>query len=145
MPLHRKKFDSKKFAVKCDEKDLNVYSLKLGEKGAAKVYVERKEDLDAIIQTYKDQCGLEAMITLLKRGQISATALADDGQHSGDGTVPTELGEAFLFAQEKKVSGDALLKALGLSSVDVDSPDFEDKVKQAIIAINKTEVKQDAE
>lgn len=145
MPLHKKKFDSKKFAVKCDEKDLNIYSLKLTKKGQAAVYVERKEDLDALIQSYKDSCGLESMIQLLKRGQISATALADDGQHSGDGTIPTELGPAMQYVNEKVVSGDALLKALGLSVDDVDSPDFEAKVKAAISNLNKTEVKENAE
>lgn len=144
MPLHKKKFDTKKFAVKADEKDLNVYSLKIGNKGNAKVYVERKEDLDALIQSYKDSCGLDAMIQLLKRGQISATALADDGQHSGDGTIPTELGPAMLYANDQVIAGDALLKALGLSASDLDSPDFEAKVKAAITSLTTPEVKEDA-
>lgn len=126
------KSNAKKFAVKAEEKDLNVYGLKVGKNGNAIVYVERKEDLDALVQSYKESCGLDAMLKLLNRGMITAQSLADDGQHSGDGTIPTELGPASLVVGEKVAESEALMKALGLTAEDLNSDDLTGKVREAI-------------
>lgn len=130
-----KKFDSKVFQLECGEHDLNIYSVKIGEKGKSVVYIERKEDLDALIQSYKDSCGLDAMVTLLKRGQISADALADDGKHSGDGTIPTELGPASEYVKNLNKNADILIDALGLTAEDLAANDLNERVRAAIVRI----------
>lgn len=41
-------------------------------------------DLVEMTQTYKDQCGVEAAIRLIKTGQATPSQFADDGKHSLD-------------------------------------------------------------
>lgn len=59
-----------------------------------------KKDLVALIQTYKDQCGVEAMKRLIKTGQAQPEDFADDGKSGMDTTlVPdTAQGRANLAA-----------------------------------------------
>lgn len=49
-------------------------------------------DLEALIQTYKDQCGMELAQKLIKTGQAQPDDFKDDGKHSGE--VPPELETA---------------------------------------------------
>lgn len=73
-----------------------------------------KVDLVALIQTYKDQCGMELAKRLIKQG-VDPAVFADDGKHSGDVTDPTlqspqaianaALGNAEAVAQIKKALG----------------------------------------
>lgn len=51
-----------------------------------------KVDLVALIQTYKDQCGMELAKKLLKNGQADAADFADDGKHSFE--LPEDLDTA---------------------------------------------------
>lgn len=41
-------------------------------------------DLDALIQTYKDQCGMELAKRLIATGQATEVDFRDDCKHSGD-------------------------------------------------------------
>lgn len=63
-------------------------------------------DLVAMIQTYKDQCGMEGALRMLKTGQVTAEALADDGKHGIDATkLPAnaqEVANALLRSTEFK-------------------------------------------
>lgn len=51
-------------------------------------------DLDAMTQTYKDQCGMEAAKRLLKLGQAQPSDFADDGKGSYDASIIPETAQA---------------------------------------------------
>lgn len=50
-------------------------------------------DLDAMTQTYKDQCGMEAAKRLLKLGQAQPSDFADDGKGNYDGSIIPETAQ----------------------------------------------------
>lgn len=50
-------------------------------------------DLDALTQTYRDQCGMEAAKRLLKSGQAQPSDFADDGKSNYDGTIVPETAQ----------------------------------------------------
>lgn len=82
--------------------------------GSTKPDYSNKIDLVALIQTYKDQCGMELAKRLIKQG-VDPAVFADDGKHSGDVTDPTlqspqaianaALANAEAVAQIKKALG----------------------------------------
>lgn len=49
-------------------------------------------DLEELIQSYKDQCGMEAALKAIKTGMKTIDDFKDDGKHSGE--VPRELETA---------------------------------------------------
>lgn len=63
-------------------------------------------DLVELIQTYKDQCGVEAAIRLIKNGQATAEQFMDDGKHSADVTktpaTAQEIANALLQSEQFK-------------------------------------------
>lgn len=74
-------------------------------------------DLDKLIQTYKDQCGMELARKLIKQGIATDGDFADDGKHSGN--VPAYLETAQGRANAAvlaKNQADALAATLGVSS-----------------------------
>lgn len=108
-------------------------------------------DLEALIQTYKDQCGMELAQKLIKTGQAQPEDFKDDGKRSGE--VPTELETAQGRANAALAAtahAEALAKGLDLPK---DAAKLTDDQLTAIIAktiqekypdiIKKEEVKAD--
>lgn len=79
--------------IKCDVKEMVQLKVSVGEDG--KAYPDEGDvvDLDALIQTYKDQCGMEGAKRMLKQGLITPEELADDGKSSYDGSVIPETAQ----------------------------------------------------
>lgn len=109
-----------------------------------------KINLDELIQTYKDQCGMEMAQKMLRQGLAQKGDFADDGKHSAD--IPAELDTAQSranLAVKCKGQADALAEALGVNAT------MSEEQLTAIIAktiqekypglIKKEEVKTDAE
>lgn len=76
---------------------------------------DNMEDLDIykMTQSFKTECGMELMKTLLKTGAADPGDFADDGSMSGDDTLPTDINTlaATLDADGQKVG--KLVQALG--------------------------------
>lgn len=60
--------------------------------GSTKPDESNKVNLVELIQTYREQCGMELAKKLIKNGQATQADFADDGQHSGE--VPADLDTA---------------------------------------------------
>lgn len=71
-----------------------------------------KLDLVELIQSYKDQCGMEFMLKQVKLGVVGIESLADDGKHSGDASGPLDINDAYraqlIQAEAKRVLADTL-------------------------------------
>lgn len=80
--------------------------------GETKIDESDKLDLYELIQSYKDQCGIEFMLKQIKLGIVTPESLADDGQHSGDVSGPMDINDAYraqlVQAEAKKVLADTL-------------------------------------
>lgn len=103
-------------AVKADERFIINLKVKFDpETGSTTPDESDKVDLVDLIQTYKDQCGMELAQRLLRTGQADPSQFADDGKHSGDVPEgydnPQTLANAALVA---KGNADVLAQALGL-------------------------------
>jgi len=74
-------------------------------------------DLVDLIQTYKDQCGVEMAQKLIKTGQALPEDFADDGKHSGDSTLPQFQSPQALAnaAVQSQAATKQILDALGLN------------------------------
>lgn len=74
-------------------------------------------DVVELIQSYRDQCGMELARRLLKNGMAMPADFADDGKHSGDATMPglesAQAAANAAIAAEKNVA--AMLDQLGLN------------------------------
>lgn len=112
-----------------------------------------KKDLVALIQTYKDQCGVEAMKRLIKTGQAQPEDFSDDGKSGMDTTIvpDTAQGRANLAAAAAQQT-DQIKQNLNLPD---DANNMTDEQLTALIKgyieknpdkfIKSSEVKQDAQ
>lgn len=82
--------------------------------GNTRPVIKETIDMTELINSYKDQCGMEYMLRLVQTGQISMASLRDDGTGSGDFTGPDNINDAYRAAQAAKVLGDQVAKALGI-------------------------------
>lgn len=91
--------------VKCNDPFMANLKVKVNGDGTVSPDESDLVNLDEMIQTYRDQCGMEMAIRLIKLGQIDPQSLADDGKHSYDGTkVPDgrqAIDNAAIAAGEK--------------------------------------------
>lgn len=82
-----------------------------------------KISLVKLIQTYKDQCGMEFVQKQLRLGLLKPEDLADDGKHSGDGTLPIDVNDAYRAALNAGKEKQELAKALGIDLPENVTPD----------------------
>lgn len=99
--------------------------------GETKIDESDKLDLVELIQSYKDQCGVEFMLKQVKIGAIAPESLADDGNHSGDASMPLDVNDAYRANLASKVDGAKLADALGLKEDEL----TEENIRKAIEAI----------
>lgn len=106
-------------------------------------------NLDELIQTYKDQCGMELAKKMLANGLATQADFADDGKHSGN--VPSNLETAQGRANAAVKAGattDALAKALGVNASMTEeqlAAIIGKVIQEKYPEIIKTEVKNDGE
>lgn len=99
--------------------------------------LENMEDIDLyqITQSYKCECGLELMKTLIKTGVADPGDFQDDGTMSGDDTLPTDINtlSEVLAADGQKVG--KLVQALGGSVEEaIASNDLDGYIKNLVAA-----------
>lgn len=118
--------------VKTDEnKYLITYGVrpKKDDPTRSEVYVEKREDIQKMIQVNADKVGIKAMLKAVALGEISAASLADDGTGSVDdrrftGFVPPLQA----LAKESSKTIEEAKKQFG----DLDSSNFESIIKKAV-------------
>lgn len=82
-------------AVDCSNKFTDEWTLKLNEDGSTTPIKSGKRDLDAEIQSFKDQAGMEGMLNMIRIGRALPVDYVDDGDHNFDGVgLNTELAAA---------------------------------------------------
>lgn len=123
-------------ATKCDEKMMVDLKVKKTEEGNIIPDESNLIDLDALIQTYKDQCGMEAAKRLLKTGQAQPEDFADDGKSGFDCTViPESAQERANAAVAAKAQADAVKEKFGIpTDQDLTQEQFENLIKSYISA-----------
>lgn len=110
----------------CSDKYMINLKVKVNEDHSVSPDESDKVDLDALIQTYKDQCGMEMAQRLIKLGQAQPGDFADDGQHSVDCTkLPQSTQEAANMAVAAGKQTEALRKKFGLPNADLDGDQLE--------------------
>lgn len=86
-------------------------------------YVEDEPlNLDEVIQSYKDDSGLEVVRRMMARGE-DLSLFADDGSKSGDYSVDTCLADSNRLALEQSQLIQKIADALGVSVKDDSSLD----------------------
>lgn len=111
--------------VKADER--YMIDLKVKVDGLSAVPDEsNKIDLVKLIQTYKDQCGMEMARKLIKIGQVPPDAFADDGKHSFDcsnvPSTPQDVANALVRANNNV---DAMRKEFNIPVGDINGEQLE--------------------
>lgn len=86
--------------------------------GSTKVNSEDKVDLYCLIQTYKDQCGVEYIMGLVSKGMANPDKFADDGKHGGDASLAIDPNEMYRDALKADGSLSVLAKELGIELTD---------------------------
>lgn len=90
--------------VDCSRKLLKQYGLELDKETGSTFVVEKDPmDLDAQIQTYKDQCGMELAQLEIKRGLASPEDFAaKPGDYGDTSTLPDNLNDAYRASLDAK-------------------------------------------
>lgn len=119
--------------IKADDRYLTEYDQVLNkETGQFETVITGKTDLVELIQSFKDQCGIEAMKLAIAKGR-DPLFYADDGKHGLDATgVSTDINVAFRKSIEAEEMKKKILADLGISSIP-DGVKFEDAIKDAVI------------
>lgn len=115
------------------------------DKETGSTYVEQKDplDLDAQIQSYKDQCGLEFAMLQMKRGLITADQLAAaPGDYGDTSTLPDNLNDAYQAAQAAKSAAGSL--DLTQFKTDADIQAYVEKAVAAQLAAKEAAAKEAA-
>lgn len=92
-------------------------------------------DLVAQTQSYKKECGMEAMRILLAAGQKTPADFADDGNSSGDSTqFPTNINDAYQASvQQKDAAAKAVASLGGSLDAALSSGNLEDYIKGLVL------------
>lgn len=119
----------------CSKKELAQFGLELDKETGSTVVVEKDPiDLDELIQSYKDQCGMEQAQMLIARGLASADDFAaQPGDYGDTSTLPDNINDAYqanLKAQESGVD-------LTQFKTDKDIQDYVNKMIQEQLAAAK--------
>lgn len=88
----------------CSNKLLKQYGLELDKETGSTFVVEKDPlDLDAQIQTYKDQCGMELAQLQIKRGLADpGDFAAAPGDYGDTSTLPDNLNDAYRASLDAK-------------------------------------------
>lgn len=104
-------------AVKADRRFLHKYTYQPDHESLSYVLTDEnveEVDLVKLTQSYKNECGIEAMKILLASGQASPDDFADDGTGSADLTpYPTNINDAYQAANATKAAAKKSVESLG--------------------------------
>lgn len=141
----------KEKGIKCDDKFLVKPKLVLDkETGSTKIDVSDKIDTCQMIQSYRDQVGVEAIMRLMAKGQLNPAAVADDGKHGLDiSKLPDNINEARDAAIAAQGQKKEIAKIFGLDPKELTAANFEKLINAAVekklAEAKQKEVKENAE
>lgn len=123
-------------ATKCDERMMVDLKVKKDKDGNVTPDESNLVDLDALIQTYKDQCGMELAKKMLNLGQATPEDFADDGKGSYDSSmIPETPQDRANAAVAAKAQADAVKQKFGIPiDQDLTQEQFENLIKSYISA-----------
>lgn len=127
------------------KKEIAQFGLELDQKTGSTFVVSKDPlDLDALIQSYKDQCGMEMAQLMLKRGLASPDDFAaKPGDYGDTSTLPDNLNDAYQAAQAaQRKAGDLNLSQF---KSDKDIQDYVNKVIAQQLAAQKAQAKAPAQ
>lgn len=111
---------------KCDDRFMINLKVKVNEDHTVSPDESDKVDLVELIQTYKDQCGMEMAKKLIKIGQAQPGDFADDGKHSVDCTLlPQNPQQAANLAVAAGKQTEALRNQFGLPDTELSGEQLE--------------------
>lgn len=112
--------------------------------GDSKPVVTGQVDLDALVQTYKDQCGMVAAMNMIKSGMVGPDAFADDGKHGVDCSFPTDINTAAALAAMSDEEAQALASKLGIKNYTDEDIDkiVEERIKAILSTASATSTKE---
>lgn len=96
-------------------------------------------DLVELIQSYRDQCGMEYVQKLLRTGYATPDKFADDGKHGGDASLPIDANDAYRLAGQGAVAESKLAKALGIDLENATEEQIGARLAEIYAAMNKQE------
>lgn len=104
-------------AVDLDKKELAQFGLELDKETGSMIIVQKDPiDLDEVIQSYKDQCGMELAQNLIKRGLADPDDFAAKPGDYGDiSALPDNLNDAY----QASLAAKGVEKANGLDLGDI--------------------------
>lgn len=122
------------------KKEIAQFGLELDkETGSTYVVLKDPLDLDALIQSYKDQCGMGLAQLEIKRGLASPEDFAaKPGDYGDTSTLPDNINDAYRASLEAKKSG------IDLSQFKTDA-DIEAYVKAQVKAQLEAQAKAQAQ
>lgn len=91
----------------CSKKELAQFGLELDKETGSTFVVEKDPlDLDALVQTFKEQCGMELAQLQIKRGLASPDDFAaQPGDYGDTSTLPDNINDAYRASLEAQESG----------------------------------------
>ena len=136
--------------TKANDNDLIQVKTEFDKKTGSTHPVEEKLDFQKMIESYKDEAGIDFMMKQVKLGALSLSSLADDGKHSADiSNAPEHVDDAYQRAVVAKSDANKIYAALG-----VDANATPEQIKEALAKIyakahsepaKKEEVKDNAQ
>lgn len=127
------------------KKEIAQFGLELDQKTGSTIIVQKDPlDLDALIQSYKDQCGMELAQLMIKRGMASPDDFAaKPGDYGDTSTLPDNLNDAFQAAQAaQKAAGNINLSQF---KTDKDIQDYVNKVIAQKLAAQQAQAQAQAQ
>lgn len=127
------------------KKEIAQFGLELDQVTGSTVVVSKDPlDLDALIQSYKDQCGMEMAQLMIKRGLASPDDFAAaPGDYGDTSTLPDNLNDAYQAAQvAQKKAGDVNLSQF---KSDKDIQDYVNNVIAQQLAAQQAQAKAQAQ
>lgn len=111
-------------ALKCDEHLITQFDYALNkEKGVFEVVKVDPIDITELINSNKDNCGMNLALLNIARG-TSPDKYSDDGKHGGDFSGSTNINVAYQESLNNKAVAEKLAKELGIDNYeDFTDPD----------------------
>lgn len=133
--------------VKCNVRTIPQFGLVL-DKETGTTHLEAKDPLDlhALIQTFRDQCGMTAAQNLIKRGLAdSQDFAAQPGDYGDTSTLPDNLNDAYQASLAGKKAAKASGVDLGKLRTEADIKAYVDKmVSEKLKAVEAAKAAQAA-
>lgn len=134
--------DRSSYSVDLSDPYVDVLGLELDkETGNTNVVVTGKRNTVEEIQSFKDECGLEAALRDISSGLLNPASLCDDGKHGGDFSSPTMLAPMSNRIEETRAASAYADAAARKAGMDLDAL-HGDKVEEYLSGLIKAQIEK---